>query len=54
MAVLSKAMAVLSRPASHKDFKLAKLTFRRGGPHGQPGVGFRVFTFTGIGSTAAG
>ena len=35
-------------------FKLAKLTFRRGGPRNQPGVGFRVFTFTGIGSTAAG
>ena len=33
---------------------LAKLTFRRGGPRNQPGVGFRVFTFTGIGSTAAG
>ena len=40
--------------ASGVDFKLAKLTFRRGGPRNQPGVGFRVFTFTGIGSTAAG
>ena len=42
------------RPATKIDFKLAKLTFRRGGPRNQPGVGFRVFTFTGIGSTAAG